>query len=363
MKVGIIFHRNGSIENLRSVGQDKRFIDSYLMRYAKTFEEVYVFSYANETIKGLPENVKIIPNRTHLPASIYAFMFPLIHRREIRKCDALRVFHINGTPSAIVSRLVFGKPYITTYGYLWMNDLAFHGKYLEMPAAKVVEWIGLKLARKVIITIDKTKNHVLRFIGQDKVEYVPNGVDTNTFRGMKSHEHKGFRIVSVGRLYKIKNYDSLIRAASRIRNSHVTIYGNGPEEKNLRELARRIGCSLSLPGMVPNENLPERINEADVFVLPSHSEGMPKALLEAMSCQVPCIVSNLPTLMEIIKDGQNGMVCERSPEGIYDKLEFARTNQEDASRMASEARKYIVNRLSIDKLVKKEINLLKELVG
>ena len=255
MKVGIFFHRNGSIANLRSVGQDKRFINSYLRRYSAAFEEVYVFSYADEDVKELPENVKLIPNRTGLPASVYAFLFPIIHRKEVRECDAFRVFHINGTPSAIVSKLLFGKPYLTTYAYLWMRDILFHRKYLDFLIAKPVERLGLKMADKVIITIDETRNHVLRFVDRSRVEYVPNGVETDVFRRTRTGHGKSFRIVSVGRLYRIKNYDSLVRAVSRIPDAELVIFGSGPEEENLLDLARREGCRLSLPGLVSNEKL------------------------------------------------------------------------------------------------------------
>ena len=361
MKVGLLFHRNGSLRNLESVGQSKRFIDSYLKKYAKEFEKVYVFSYADETIEGLPENVEMVPNRTGLPATLYALTFPLIHRDKVSDCDAFRVFHINGTPSAIVSRVLFGKPYITTYGYMWMNDLLFHKKYLECIIAKPIEWFGLRLAKKVIITTGMTREHVLGFVGEDRIGYVPNGVDTGSFMKKSVKRGKKFRIVSVGRLYRIKNYDSLVRAAARIRDSEVVIYGEGPERPNLEKLAKEQGCDLKLPGLVPNERLPDELNKADVFVLPSHSEGMPKALLEAMACQLPCIVSNLPTLREIIRDGDNGLACGETAEDILEKIRSVQADPAMAGRLAKSARRYIEDNLSIDKLVSKEIKLLKDL--
>ena len=362
MNLGIFVHRGGSLENWRTVGQDKRFVDLYLKRYAREFDKVYVFSYAdaNEKRDDLPKNVIIVPNRYRMPFSVYSFLMPVIHRKLIRKCDVFRVFHISGTPSAVISKYLFRKPYITTYAYLWLHDIRFHKKYLEFFVAKPVEWIGLKKADRIIITLDKTKEYVMRFVKPEKIAYIPNGVDTTVFRKLPLKKH-GKRVISMGRFVKIKNYDNLIKAVAKIAGAELVLYGDGPEAGNLKKLAKKEGCKLTLGGMIPNEKLPQEINRADVFVLPSHSEGMPKALLEAMACEIPCIVSDLPTLQEVVKDGRNGFVCERSPESIMERIEYVFNNRNEAERVAIAGRKLVLEKFSIDKLVGEEIKLLKEL--
>jgi glycosyltransferase involved in cell wall biosynthesis len=363
MNLGIFLHRGGSLENWKTVGQDKRVINYYLKKYAEEFDNVYFFSYADnsEKRKDMPENVTIIPNGFRIPFSLYALLMPLIHRKVIRKCDVFRVFHISGTIPAIISKLVFKKPYVTTYGYLWLRDILFHGKYLDYFVAKPVEWLGLRIADRIIITLEKTRKYVMRFVKSCKIAYIPNGVDTNLFKRISGRNKTG-KIISIGRLVRIKNYESLIKAVSKISNSELLLFGDGPERKNLGKLAKISGCKLVLKGMIPNEKLPDEINKADVFVLPSHSEGMPKALLEVMACEIPCIVSDLPTLKEIIRDGENGFVCNKNPESILEKIEYVLNHPKEAEEMAGRARKKIVSGYSIDKLVSKEIKLLKELV-
>jgi glycosyltransferase involved in cell wall biosynthesis len=360
MNLGIFFHRDGSLENLRMVGQDKRFISSYLKKYSKAFDKVYMFSYANEWVSGLPDNVIIVPNKHGIPSSLYAFLMPLMRRKEVRDCDVFRVFHISGTPSSIVTKVFYGKPYITTYGYLWMRDILFHKKYTELLIAKPVEWLGLMMADRVIITIDETKKYVARFVPAERIAEVPNGVDVDLFRKMPARRGRTRRIISIGRLVKVKNYDSLVKAVAKIKGAELVLYGDGPEAGNLERLAEAEGCKLTI-GMVPNEKLPREVSKADVFVLPSHSEGMPKALIEAMACEIPCIVSDLPTLREVVKDGVNGLVCGHSPESIREKIEYVLDHRREAGRMAAAARKHITDNLSIDVLVEKEIKLLKDL--
>ena len=361
MNLGIFFHKGGSLEDFRNVGQDKRFVDIYLKNYSKSFERVYVFSYANEKRGDLPDNVIIVPNKTKIPAWVYAYLLPLFLRKEIQECDVFRVFHISGTPPAVLSRILYRKPFVTTYGYLWLHDILFHKKYLEYFIAKPIEWIGLKMAKRIIITIDKTRDYVKRFVKPEKIASIPNSVDTKLFKKMPVKKGRNRRIVSVGRLVKIKNYDSLVKAVSKIKDAELILFGDGPESEKLKNIAKSCGCKLVLGGMIPNEKLPGEINKADVFVLPSHSEGMPKALLEAMACEIPCIVSDLPTLREIIKDGVNGLVCEHSPESILEKIEYVLEHNKESVEMADKARKDIVEKFSVDKLMEKEIKLLKEL--
>ena len=62
MILGIFLSPGDSFENMSKSGQDDRFKRFYILKYSKNFSEVFVFSYANESIDGLPSNVKVIPN-------------------------------------------------------------------------------------------------------------------------------------------------------------------------------------------------------------------------------------------------------------------------------------------------------------
>ena len=359
MNLGIFLHRGGSLSNWKKFGQDKRVIKYYLEKYSKEFDNVYLFSYDNEKRDDLPKNVFIIPNNYKIPFSIYGVLIPIIHNKIIKKCNVFRIFHISGTPTGIITTIFYKKPYITTYGYLWLNDILFHKKRFEYIIARPIEKIGLKMASKVIVTTSKIENYVKYIIDKKKVVIIPNGVDVSLFKKKLVRKKQKRRIISIGRLVKIKNYDSLIRAVSMIKNSELVIIGDGPEKKNLQSLAKKLGCKLSITGMIPNEMIPNEINKSNIFVLPSYSEGMPKALIEAMSCQIPCIVSDIPTLKEIINDGVNGIICTTKVDDIKAKIEFVLDNLSIANKISKNARKDITNKFSIDKLVDKEINILK----
>ena len=122
------------------------------------------------------------------------------------------------------------------------------------------------------------------------VGVIPNFVNTDLFKpGTAPKEANS--VVSVGRLTPVKRFDLLIRACAKIPGVKLTIFGEGPERHKLKELAVEMGIDLDMPGNIPNQFLPEKLASNKVFALVSKWEGHPKALIEAMSCGLPCVCS------------------------------------------------------------------------
>ncbi|MBQ7680484.1 MAG: glycosyltransferase [Butyrivibrio sp.] len=135
-------------------------------------------------------------------------------------------------------------------------------------------------------------------------------------------------IVSVGRLDANKNHALLLRAfaaagsrctdqeTSPLRNYRILICGEGEERAKLEALARELGIAdrVELPGNVPD--VAERIGRARIFVLCSYQEGMPNALLEAMSLGLACISTDCPCggPRTLIRERENGLLIPMPPE-------------------------------------------------
>lgn len=103
-------------------------------------------------------------------------------------------------------------------------------------------------------------------------------------------------VVFVGRLVKEKGLLELVEAISGMDGVKAVFVGKGPLAK---ELTERAGASIILPGQVPNDQVKDYLMAADLFALPSYSEGMPTVVLEALALKVPVIatrVGGLPTL-------------------------------------------------------------------
>lgn len=105
-------------------------------------------------------------------------------------------------------------------------------------------------------------------------------------------------ILFVGRLVKVKGVDVLLRAFAQLGRSDavLVVVGDGPERQNLEKLALSLGISDRVIFTGWRDDASKLVSIADVFVLPSLSEGLPQALLEALAHGVPCIVSDIPQL-------------------------------------------------------------------
>lgn len=128
-------------------------------------------------------------------------------------------------------------------------------------------------------------------------------------------------IVSIGRISAEKGHADLVDAVAiaRARGYQVSavLAGDGPERARVVEKIRalRLEDHIHLPGYV---NEPERIlEEADLVVLPSHTEGLPNAALEAMVMEVPILATRVGGTPEVVVDGETGrLVIPRSPEAL-----------------------------------------------
>jgi len=348
---------------LRRAGQDTRFIKSYLGNYARHFEKVYYFSYADEEAE-LPPNCYLVKNPGY-HRWLYAFLLPFVQHKYIRECDVFRVMQMYGAIPAMAARLFYGKPYVGTYGYRYLEQGRIKGMRLR---ACLFEWrarLGLRLADKVIVTTEELRSHVSRLVPQSKVTLIPNGVDTTLFHPSRARPERAEKIVVfVGRFTPQKNLFTLIDAIALIQDLKVklALVGDGELREDLEKYAVKRGISFEFKGVVPHEELPGVLNNADVFVLPSLIEGHPKVLLEAMSCGVPCVGTDVQGIRDIIQDGKNGLLCELTQENLASKIALVLSDREFADGLGRKARMFIEEDFDLDTLVTREIETMKSLV-
>ena len=120
-------------------------------------------------------------------------------------------------------------------------------------------------------------------------------------------------ICAVGRLHKQKNYPLLLNAFSMFLEAFpsykLKIFGQGPEESNLRELAEKLGIENSVVFEGQKKDALQDVSRSSCYVLSSDYEGMPNTLLEAMAVGVPCVSTDCPNgPAELIEDGKTGLL-------------------------------------------------------
>ncbi len=142
------------------------------------------------------------------------------------------------------------------------------------------------------------KFHIRRGVKKERILILPNGIDQNFYKPGISEFGKHFNIKTgilfLGRLTLVKNPELLIRTFLKLdppRSTKLILVGYGEQEETLREKYK--DERIIFTGAVLDENKKlDIMRSCQISVLPSRAEGMPLALLEAMSCGMACIASD-----------------------------------------------------------------------
>ncbi len=173
----------------------------------------------------------------------------------------------------------------------------------------------------------------------DKLSVIPYGADLTRFQPATGRErrHDGLRLLCVGRICQMKGISYLLRAYRAFRGPETELTLVGNPVGNLQPLAPYRDDFTHIPHL-PQPELADIYQRADVFVFPTLVEGMGLVVLEAMASGLPVIVTpNGPG--EVVRNGVDGFVVPiRDVPAIVDKLEYLRTHPEERLRMGRNAR-------------------------
>ncbi len=153
-----------------------------------------------------------------------------------------------------------------------------------------------------------------------EIHLIPNGIDTSHFKPMEKNSAlaealglKGRVIGFVGELREKKGLRSLLGGYAQLtKTATLLIVGHvrdGEDKKIFDEMKSSIpSANIVITGMVPHRDLPSYYALMDVFVHPSLRDGMPNALLEAMSCERPIVATPVGGVLDVIEDQINGLL-------------------------------------------------------
>lgn len=162
-------------------------------------------------------------------------------------------------------------------------------------------------------------------------------------------------VAGVGRLNSQKNFslflDIAAQLASRFRDAHFLLAGDGPEEKILREKAAALGIAhrVTFSGYVADTRLVYLA--ADVLLMPSRYEGLPMTLLEAMAMGLPVVASKLDGIAEVIGDGCEGFLVPSNDTALFVERTAALLDDQGLSlRITKNARAKIESHFSVERM-------------
>ena len=267
-----------------------------------TQKEVLSYSWkAYRYIKRLKEERKydLIHAFFGIPCGAIAYRF----RKEMPYVVSLRGSDVPGFNERFSFQYVFLKPIIRR---IWRN------------------------AKAVVANSQGLKELALKTDKNVKIDIIYNGINIEDFPPKEYGRNNEVVILTVARLIKRKGIDDLIRAIPSVikeyKDIKVRIIGEGNMEKELKDLAEKLGVSeyIEFLGYIPHDRISKYYSSSDIFVLPSKNEGMSNTVLEAMTSGLPIITTDTGGTTELIDD--NGIIVPIGNSGAISRaiIEYVR---------------------------------------
>ncbi len=295
---------------------------------------------------------------------IQSHFLPIILRDYLKRADIIKTNQMSTTFAPLIAKFLFKKKLIVRCGFEWYFFMIQQKTTLFSRIRMfITEWIYYHLTDTIILTSETAKQFVSNtfYIKKDKIKIISNFVDIDIYNQMNLYQRSNGRLLFIGRLTRQKNLFNLFDA---IKQSlyYLDIIGDGELKLQLLEYAKRNQIRVNFLGKIPNSQIPELMNQYEVFILPSLYEGNPKALLEAMACGLAVIGTNVVGIKEIIKHKINGYLCNTDSESIRKAIDTVMNDKELRRQMGENARKYVLENYDLNKIIDKEYKLYQKLL-
>jgi len=367
MHLALFFTKGMSLKAWDEIGMLDREVAIY-ERLRDHRVEVSFITYGNSDHHEYSQRLRGITidcNRWHLPSRLYQKYVHILHGKTLRACDVIKTNQANGFDIALRCARRWEKPLIGRMGYLWSDFIARENgaSNRAVTRARAIEQQVFRSSERVVVTTVEMANSIQERTPEvsDKTIVIPNYVETNRF--VPDHDQpKEFDVLFVGRLSAQKNVSAFLMALDDIDAKSV-IVGDGNLQQALQSQYGNLNGRVRWEGNIPNTDLPYLMNRSRIFVLPSHYEGHPKALIEAMSCGMPVIGANSPGIRGVISHGVNGLLCGTDSESISASIERLLSDAGLCDSLGRNARQYVIDNFSLDRVFEIEYHLYDEVLN
>lgn len=282
-----------------------------------------------------------IPRRLTYFANLFRFVL-----QHGGRFDVVHVHLANLQADAVVAAArVRGLP-----THVKVANSGIHGETRRLERmARVTRWYGLKHADSVQALSHETASELARIgVPPERVVPIPNGVPLPATRGGRSEARRELDlpddrgiVLYAGRFARYKGLGDLVDAWRLLSPEGWCLVLVGEEAVD-----DPYGAIPELPGLLVRpwaREVQTYLEAADVFVLPSHSEGMSNALLEAMAAGVAVVTSDTGAATEMVEDGRSGLVHRTGDAAdLAEKLRLVMSDASLRSDLAEGARHRVV---------------------
>lgn len=306
----------------------------------------------------------------------YPFISIICPITKISKKEKIDIIHVNnpliGGFGAVLAKKLTKTPVVLSLHGLYFDELnewvkeyfKNFGK-LKTPLTKSTSLILSKIGEYVLTHSNKVivpNDYLKRYLEVRRIdsEVIPNGVNPTLFNEaplFQQHERKILLSISHMDVYKkSEGLKTIFNAIKLLRNEvELWIVGTGKYEKNLKDYCKKKELPVKFLGY--RNDVPRLLNESDIYVHASLQDVFPIVILEAMASKKPIIALNVGGIPELIKNGQNGFLCDPNPSDIAKKIDLLMKNECISRKLTQNAFEDVLKKYTWDKVTDNYINL------
>lgn len=267
---------------------------------------------------------------------------------------------------ALIRRIGSAPLVITNHGIMsasapdWLNTI-----YLRT----IGRWT-LNSADMIICYTPEEKEKLVQnyFIPESRISVISNGVDTAKFSPSdKKIPTDPFIILWIGRFVTGKGVEYLIRAMDTLvkqsLNINLILVGDGPDVDRIKDIIEelKIQHRIKIIKNIPYDEMPEVYQNSHIFILPSLHEGVPRTILESMSCGIPVIISDFSHLKELTEGG-GLMFPKKDAITLAKKIGYLYHNEDMRKKMGEHGRMKIIGSHSWGETVRMTLSLYQKMI-
>ncbi|MFH1849754.1 MAG: glycosyltransferase family 4 protein [archaeon] len=340
-----------------------------LKRLVKYNVQLRAILPASQYYEPMP-NLEVTRSGLPYNPALYNVILPLYINRLYKEqpFDILRPAYTSVTgPGVAIWKAITRKkiPTIVTQHHLRTNYL----RIVQMAVLK-------RMDRIITVSPDVREVLIKEGISNDRVRFIPNGVDTEVYAPgnkpdylLKRYQLKSedFVVGTICGLEKRKRVDLLIKAISKLDHPKLKLFigGRGDSYDDLLNLAKRLGVSKKVifGNFIKKDELRDHYNLFDVYALPSDLEAMPLAILEAMACGKPAIGTKVGAIPLEISHRENGYIIEKGDlNSLVNHVKEMLSDPGLTQEMGRNSLKRVKEKFNWDHCAKQTYEVIRELV-
>ncbi len=246
------------------------------------------------------------------------------------------------------------------------------------PVHRIIDQL-LSIASNKVVACSEEVANVLKntfHISNKRITVISNGIDFLRFESLKLTTIKEIdslpcdvlKIVVIGRLHPAKGHFDLIEAISKLKylntQFHVFLVGEGELHDEIVKKCKETSITNYVTLLGQRSDIPLILAKTDLFVMPSHWEGLPMALLEAMAMSMAVIATKVGGIPNVIDDGVNGLLIDKGDVVALEKrIQQLMCDSGLRQKLGEQAKKTVVEKFSAKNVASEYESLYQTIIG